>query len=167
MADKTDQEIAEQFLDSVRSDIIANHIRLGQKATGSTIESLKITANPLGGSLVGAQHIFALDRGRGPTRGGGSGGGQTLQQRIFDWLSFSKYGLTYADTKERTSLSWAIATIIHKRGTHIFRQGGSGLLADIVTAKRLDALTGAFARNKRIQFTSEILRVFDTAKIKN
>ncbi len=165
MAELTDEQIAEQFLESVKSDIVANHIRLGQRASGSTIESLKVRTNPVGGVLVGAEHIFALDSGRGPTRGG-RGEGQTLQQRVFDWLAFSKYGLTYADNKERTSLSWAIATVIHKRGNQIFRQGGSGLLTDLVTASRLDALTGAFARNKRTQFTSEILRVFDTAKIK-
>lgn len=165
MAEVTDKEIAEQFLGSVKSEIVMRHLRLGQKATGQTIESLRVRATDVGGVLVGAAHIFALDRGRGPTRGG-SGSGKSLQQRIYDWLGFSKYGLSYTDDKERISLSWAISKVIHKRGTQIFRQGGSGLLANLVTAARLKALTGAFGEKKRLQFTSEILRVFDNAKIK-
>lgn len=160
----TDQEIAEQFLNNIRADIITKHISLGQKASGETISRLRTVATSLGGILFGPQHIFALDRGRGPTRGGGGGGGQTLQQRIFDWLQFGKYGLTFSDTKERTSLSWAISKKIHKKGTQLFGTGGSGLLADIVTSQRLDALTGAFADNKATQFKTEVLKNFEGAR---
>ena len=159
----TDQEIAEQFLNNIRADIITRHISLGQKASGETISRLRTVPTSLGGILFGPEHIFALERGRGPTRGGGSG--KTLQQRIFDWLAFGKYGLTFGNTKERTSLSWAISKKIHKKGTDLFiRGGGSGLLTDIVTSQRLDALTGAFAENKATQFKSEILRNFKDAR---
>lgn len=163
----TDQEIAEQFLNSIRNEIIDRHINLGQQASGETISRLKVTATAVGGVLTGPLHIGALDRGRGPTRGGGGGGGQTLQQRIFDWLQFAKFGISFSDNKERTSISFAIATKIHKEGNEIFKQGGSGLLTNLVTAQRLDALTGAFARNKAILFRSEILKGFKDAKIQN
>ena len=160
----TDQELAEKFLNNIRADIITRHISLGQKASGETISRLRTVSTSLGGILFGPQHIFALDRGRGPTRGGG-GVGQTLQQRIFDWLAFGKYGLTFSDNKQRTSLSWAIATKIHKKGTNLFqRGGGSGLLADIVTSQRLDALTGSFADNKATQFKTEVLNNFKGAR---
>ena len=161
----TDQELAEQFLNNIRADIITRHISLGQKASGETISKLRVTSTVLGGILFGPGHITALDRGRGPTRAGaGGGGGQTLQQRIFIWLGFGKYGLTFADDKKRTSLSWAISTKIHKEGNEIFKQGGSGLLTNIVTSQRLDAFTGAFADNKVIQFKTEILKGFTGAR---
>jgi len=159
----TDQEIAEQFLNSIRNEIIDRHIRLGQKASGSTIDRLAVRTTVLGGILVGPGHITALDQGRGPTTGGfgSSGGGQSLRERIFDWLKFAKYGISFVDDKERTSISFAIATKIHKEGTELFQKGGSGLLTNLVTAQRLDALTGAFARNKASEFRVKVLESFN------
>jgi len=160
----TDQELAEQFLNNIRADIITRHVSLGQRASGETISKLRAVSTPLGGILFGPAHIFALDRGRGPTRGGG-GGGESLQKRIYDWLAFSKYGLSYSDNKQRTSLSWAIATKIHKKGTNLFqRGGGSGLLTNLVTSQRLDALTGAFLDNKSIEFRTAVLKNFKGAR---
>lgn len=160
----TDREIAEQFLNGVRNEIITRHVRLGQKASGDTIDRLVVTTTAVGGVLTGPGHITALDTGRGPTRRGGGAGGQTLQERILDWLNFAKYGISFADNKEKVSISWAIATKIHKEGNEIFKQGGSGLLTNLITAQRLDALTGAFAQNKAVQFRTEILKGFNNVR---
>lgn len=160
----TDQELSEQFLTNIRADIISKSKSLGQEASGKTYTRIRSVSTSLGGILFGPQHIFALDRGRGPTRGGGGGTGKSLRQKIYEWLAFQKYGLTWKDNKEREGLSWGISKNIHKKGTSLFRRGGSGLLSDIVTSQRLDALTGAFADNKSAQFKTEILKNFKGAR---
>lgn len=159
---ETDQQIAETFLNSIKDDIIANHIRIGQKASGETISKLRVKTDIFGGQLFAPFYFGSLVTGRGATTGGGTGGGgKTLREKIYDWLAFAKYGLAVGDDKERTSLSWAIATIIHKRGTYLFRSGkNSGLLSDIITVQRLKSLSGKFATNKAIQFKSDIVKSF-------
>lgn len=161
MANQTDREIAVQFLNGIQAEIVNKHEALGQKASGETIQALRVEPTEKGGILFGPEHLFALETGRGPTKGGGAGGGQSLQSRIFDWLQFKKYGINYENTQERKSISFAIAKTIHEKGTKLFRdRANSGLLTDIITANRLAAMTGAFGRNKATGITSDILPAF-------
>jgi len=58
--------ILREELDDLKQRIIANHIAAGQKASGSTIASLRVVANDKDGVLYGRQAFGVLEAGRAP-----------------------------------------------------------------------------------------------------
>lgn len=125
--------IVKTFLQEVIEETISNIEKSGQTASGQTAESIqevKVSNNEW--ILIGRKFIESLESGRGAS-GSGSNGGETLQERIYDWLPYAnKYGITYDDDGQRVSLSWAIAKKIHNEGTLLHREGRStGVLNDV------------------------------------
>lgn len=156
------KEIIKQFLDILQKDIIDRHIAIGQIASGETASRLHNEAFEGRGVMFGPLYISSLVTGRGATRGGGSGT-ETLQQRIYNWLRFKKYGISYQDDKERTSISWAISKVIHKRGTLLHRENrDTRLIRDILTQSRLQAFAKVFGNLERTSLTSQLVKGFST-----
>ncbi len=154
---KTDQELLLEFGLGIIEDMRARHRAAGQRASGATEESLRPEAKTTTLNIFGSAAWLALDKGRGKTTRGGGGGGRTVQQQIYEWLGFKKYGLTFANDKERVGLSYAIATNIHKLGNFAKRKNlQSGVVTNAVTPDRIRAFLGTFGRNSIARMGREI-----------
>ncbi len=61
----------------------------------------------------GTPYTDALDIGRGKNKSNSGG----LRGAIYEWLGLKKYGIDYADDKERRGISYAISKKIAKEGS--------------------------------------------------
>lgn len=135
------KSIMQQFFDELKKDVANNIDAKGLTASGATKASLRVEVGNNFGVLFGASHIEALEIGRGKTKSSGGGTGKSLREQIYEWLAFKKYGLNWKDEKERKSLSFAISTNIHKKGTLIHRSGKyTGVLSEIIMKERINSL---------------------------
>lgn len=115
-------------------------------ASGRTAASLSYEIDDKSARIYGAGHIFALEFGRGPTTGGGSGTG-SLKDRIRVWID--EKGITpnpgpNGRPVSKDSLAFLIARKIHNEGTILHKQGGnSGILTDVINEQTTGQLSEA------------------------
>ncbi len=149
------KQIFAQFGQTIIDEIIAASQAAGQEASGETYKKFRLEVRPNGFTIFGAGYLGALIEGRGPTKGGGTPGGQSLVDRIMAWIEVK--GVT-ADIPPK-SLAWAIATKIHKEGTLLFREGrNTRILQDVINQNRINAFAGAFARDAAVQLSSDLIK---------
>lgn len=152
---KTDAQIIQEFLEAVREDVIKAQADKGLLASGQSAASLYTkTGNARGWLMDGSGSFEYQERGRGA-------GKQPPIARIYEWLAFKKYGLAWATEAERKSLAYRIARKIAKRGTltHIKKQP-TGVLTDIITRARIEALKKTLGEKYAPIVTSEIINTF-------
>ncbi len=171
----TFEESVNQFLEQIKSEIIQNHIRAGQDASGKTIASYEVVETPTGGALIAAPYVFALDTGRGPSKREG-GGKVSLMQSIYNWMKFkgisavpyvTRDGRVQRQESADTGLAYAIARRIHQEGTLAFRNGGTGVISNVITDRRIAAFLGTFAEEYLKEVRSEVLKGFEQVKFKS
>lgn len=164
----TGQETILQFLEEIKTEIIQNHIKAGQDVTGNAIRSYEIITEEFGGKLLAAPYVFALDKGRGPSKKSGSGD-QSLQSSILEWMKAKginavpysrKDGSLQDQDKADKGLSFAIANNIHENGTLAFRNGGTGVISNVITERRLQIFADVFAGKYLATMQSEVLKGF-------
>ena len=123
--------ILQEELDKLRMNIIANHLKAGQKASGRTAASLHVEVTEDGGTLWGRKAFGVLETGRKAGRVP-----QNFQQIIMKWMSDK--GIKAAPIPYLTNrphkytpqqrgqmrLSYFIAKKIREQGTKLFRSGG-------------------------------------------
>lgn len=158
---RTDIEILLEFGAGLIEDIKTRHRAAGQRASGETEDSLRQEAKGTTVNIIGSSVFNVLDKNRGPTRAGGRSGGKSVRERIYDWLGFRKYGLTFQNDKERVSLSFAIATNIHKFGNFArVHNLESGVISNVATPDRIRAFVNTFGRNAGARLASEIRKAY-------
>ena len=155
------KEFIEQLLLGIMDDIKKDMRAKGQYASGATerLWEIKMIEKPteLEGQLWGPSYLMALITGRGPTRSGG-GGGPTLQQKLREWIDFKGIGGT---DKEKTSISWAMAKVMHEKGNVLHRTGAdTGLLKNNITDSRILAAVDSFTSSQIDKVMSEINPLF-------
>lgn len=121
----------EEELCNLRQDIINNHIDAGQRASGKTIESLRVEVSENEGSLYGRKDFDNLELGRKP--------GETplgFVQIIYKWMKAKGIHSTpipYVTNRQHKytpqergdmRLAYLIARKIRREGTLLFRNGG-------------------------------------------
>lgn len=149
------KEIFAQFGQRIIDEIIAASQAAGQQASGETYKRFRLEVRPNGFTIFGAGYLGALVEGRGPTKRRGGGGGESLVDRIMQWIQVKG---VRADIPPR-SLAWAIATKIHKEGTLLFREGrNTRILEDVINKNRIAAFAGAFARDVAIDLSSDLIK---------
>jgi len=164
MAEQSDKDILLQFIAKLREELIANQKAKGIYASGASASELRAEVNDIevgtAGQLIdGAGYFQQQEFGRGPSKK--SGGGQTLQERIYDWLEFKKYSINYKDDAQRKSISYAIATKIHREGTLTHRLGKqTGVLSEVLTADKIDFLKTLIASKYAAQVSSDVFNSF-------
>lgn len=128
------------FVESLRPDIVKNQMDTGLRASGES--ALSLETRTVGESviqLVDGSGAFKFQDapGRGPSRGSATSD-IPLWKRIYNWLAFRKYNLTYQDDKGRVRLSFAISNKIHRKGTYIHITGKkTGVVSDLLTDNRM------------------------------
>lgn len=153
------ETFADQVIAEIQENIRTLPVYQGRPANASGETAASLRREWQGDLMVisGAGHIFVLEFGRKPTMLGGSAGNETLQQKIRKWMDDKNIATSEPD-KKRNSISWAIATKIHKEGSWLYRQlkqGGSspGTLKNAINEKKIielgKKLLGIFAVEAR------------------
>ena len=108
-------------------------------ASGRTSARIRFEHSKTELRIIAPAHLFALESGRGKTKGGSGGAGE-LRKRIRTWIDDK--GITpepdeYGKTISKDSLAFLIARKIHREGTKLYklhrgRTPGSGVLTDVI-----------------------------------
>lgn len=123
--------ILQEELEALRLNIISNHTRAGQKASGRTAASLHVEVSEDGGVLYGRKPFGTLETGRKAGRVP-----QNFQQIIIKWMADK--GIKPAPIPYLTNrphkytpeqrgvlrMSYFVAKKIRETGTKLFRDGG-------------------------------------------
>ena len=123
--------ILQEELEALRPNIISNHTRAGQKASGRTAASLHVEVSEDGGVLYGRKPFGTLETGRKAGRVP-----QNFQQIIIKWMADK--GIKPAPIPYLTNrphkytpeqrgvlrMSYFVAKKIRETGTKLFRDGG-------------------------------------------
>jgi hypothetical protein len=96
----------------------------------------------------GLSYTPFIDAGR-PT------GGMPPVEKIFDWLQYKKYGISYDDDKERWAIAWGIAKTQAKKGSFKFRGNQTDVFGDVIE-KAKPTLFTALGEEERVNFASEV-----------
>ena len=108
------RKVVQEELDVLRKKIIDNHLCAGQKASGRTINSLRVDVDDEGGTLFGRKAFGTLETGR---RGGKVPKG--FYQIILQWVKDK--GINVEKPK---TFAYFVARKIAREGTELYRQGG-------------------------------------------
>lgn len=148
-----DAEIIRQFGDALLIDMK----KAIPSATGKTAESMEVIydKNGLGFKILGGRQIGAIIDGRGPTKQGAKAGPITVQEQILEWIK-SKRIQPKESTMSQLSLSWAISTSIHKRGT----RGKGNIFDKVITASRIDSISRTLLDSKNTVAGSDVIKQF-------
>lgn len=108
------KKVISEELNALRQRIIDNHIQAKQRASGRTIESLKVTVDDNHGILYGRQAFDVLETGRRPGKVP-KGFYQIIQQWVKD---------KNIQVEKPKSFAYLVARKIANEGTELFRNGG-------------------------------------------
>lgn len=139
----TDSEILKNFFDNLKEEIISNHIRAGQKATGKTIQSFQIEIEEASARLTARGDIGSLEKGTAKGTKVGLGA-------LVEWIEAK--GI---QTKNVNSLAFLIQRKIMREGSRLFRDGGR---KDIITSAITDEKVGVIEK----QFADKYLNLVKT-----
>ena len=103
--------LVEGFMKGIKSELRARDMYVsGMTESLFEVKSVE-SSKTIEVSLYGPSYMFNLIHGRGPTTGG-AGGGQTLQQKLLEWVKARGIG----EPSEQESISWAMAKHMHNKG---------------------------------------------------
>ena len=130
-------DILQAFGNESVTIIRSNMQRAGQNATGETSASLMsemVKPNRL--QVSGARHIWVLEKGRAPYKGGQPAG---LASKLETWMRAKGVQPRANQTIEQASKS--LAYLINKYGTKLYRDGGrTDIITPIFEQSRFDEL---------------------------
>lgn len=108
------RKVISEELNNLRQKIIDNHLKAGQKASGRTINSLRVEVGGDVGILFGRKAFGTLEMGR---RGGRVPKG--FYRIILQWMQDK--GIRVEKPK---TFAYFVARKIAREGTKLYRQGG-------------------------------------------
>jgi hypothetical protein len=141
-AKKILEDFADEVIAEIQQNIKTNPVFRGKPANASGQTAASLKKEWQGETLIisGAGHIFALEFGRKPTMNASKIGGQSLQQKIREWMDFKDVA-TSETPQRRNSISWAISKNIHKFGTLLYQSGKpSGTLQSAISEEKIISL---------------------------
>ena len=107
-------QVIESELDKLRKRIIDRHIMEGQRASGRTIQSLRVVMEGDRGILYGRRAIQTLEDGRKPGKVP-----YKFRLTILQWMKDK--GI---QVKSPNSFAYLVARKIANEGTKLYREGG-------------------------------------------
>lgn len=144
----------------------ALHREAGQRTTGRTERQFDSDVVTPEGKVIlkvyGAPWIEYLERGRGATRGG-SGSGETLYERMKQWVRDKGLVSNLTKDYEKNSVAWLITRKIHQEGTLMHRtgrnfSGASNPVSRAFPNEEIDKLLSEIGATYETEITSEILK---------
>lgn len=153
------EAFAETAIKQIQDNIRNKPVYRGTPANASGKTANSLAYEWQGDTMIisGIGHIFALEFGRKPSSAGGAGG-ESLRDRIRTWIDDKGIGAGMNE-KEKNSLSWAISTNIHKKGTLLYQSGQqSGTLSEAVNEEKIINLSKELLDLFSIEATSLLLK---------
>ena len=151
-------EALQQFMEGLKEDLVNNIPSVSGKTRDAIRTEVSSGETLLTGSIFGPKYIGALEHGRGPTRGRGKGGGQSLRENLLEWIKARGIQPT-GKIKTQEQLSWAMAVKIHNEGNRLFRRGGkSGVLTNVFKDDRIESFVQTWGNEYTRLIKSEILK---------
>jgi hypothetical protein len=137
---KETREIIESRLRELMQEVKDNHINAGQRASGKTIESLKIESDENSVGLLGRKYFGVLETGRKPGKVP-----KGFYKTILEWAK-SKQNLVLDDDTSIQSFAWRVAYKIATEGTKLFREGGRNDIYSIAVERAKKDINTAIGR---------------------
>ena len=144
-------KILNEELDDLRKRIIKNHISAGQKASGKTINSMRVELGDNYGQLTGRKYFGTLETGRKPGKVPAN-----FSNIILKWMQ-SK-GINVPKPK---SFAYLVARKIRIEGTVLYRSGGRSDIYSEEINKTIPKLLKRLGKDQ----VQEIKRLFDNVKV--
>ena len=144
-------KILNEELDDLRKRIIKNHISAGQKASGKTINSMRVELGDNYGQLTGRKYFGTLETGRKPGKVPAN-----FSNIILKWMQ-SK-GINVPKPK---SFAYLVARKIRIEGTVLYRAGGRSDIYSEEINKTIPKLVKILGKDQ----VQEIKRLFDNVKV--
>lgn len=135
---KTDQQLKILALEfeQIKQELIKRHDELGMRASGKWAESLEveIQSSPpkISAKITGLNYTEQLQFGRRPGR-------RPPIEAIKQWILDKPITFIEAEIS-LTSLAFAIATNIAKRGTRYYQQGGTDLVDSVISEQKTNSI---------------------------
>jgi len=158
----TNEEIINNWLSSVNSDLIKKYNELGLRASGNWANQLEEfqekTSKGFKLGIKGEQYTGALEHGRAKTSTN-TAGNPTLREIIREWIDVKR--ITPKDNISKDSLAFLIARKIHEEGIKVPNEeyNKGGLVSDVITKDKIkelgDSLTLSFVNS----FKSDVIKV--------
>jgi hypothetical protein len=134
-------------------------------ASGKLKDSVHYDINGNVMRVYALDYVYYLEKGRGPTKKKGE---KPLKEIIYEWIETkpaaqSRFNWGALKEYQRKSIAYLIARKIHEEGTTIYQQGGSTLVADILS----DTLKGNIQGDLILTFrekTNALMRSAITGK---
>ena len=114
-------------LQQLKQELVSSITQAGKSATGRTVNAIQVFASGKRGRLEAPSHLFTLETGRGPARGGSSDKQQFIEN-LKAWIVAK--GIPYKDENDLQRLASFFRWYINKFGTKQYRSGGRN---DIIT----------------------------------
>jgi hypothetical protein len=133
------QEVIEDFLNAIKDELIAYLDTNDRNASGRSKNSLTVTADATSGQLTGAKWIEYTFRGRAP-------GKLPPISALIEWCA--SRGLP-------RSMAWAVAKIIAREGTKLYREGRN-VLNEIITAEHIEKFKNSILATIKANLETEI-----------
>lgn len=154
----SDEQLIREFLETLKKEIVDAQSSKGLKASGKSAELLAVEASGNKGELIdGSGSFYFQEYGRAS----GKQPPFVPVGVIYEWLQYKKYGLNYANDKERKSLAFAISRKIGQQGTLTKRENRqTGVLTDILTNKRVDSFVKVLSEKYLSKVFSDVLDNF-------
>ena len=144
-----------KYLNEWKEEIIRNHERAGQVASGKTKDSIQVKMREDGGSLVGASYIYVLEKGRGKSK---KSQGGVLKNNIKSWILAK--GITPDGKVKLDDLAYLITRKIHEEGTQLFKNGGrTDIYSNVITRENIKKMIKEIGVDYMKQIKSQIVNV--------
>jgi len=148
----TIEEVISSEMERLIKELKESHERLGMKATGAWIDSLRYEINGTSSSISAKGYTEQLVQGR-------EGGKRPPIDPLEKWVN-AKFGI---QGKEARSIAFAVANKIAASGTTWYEKGGSDLLEKVFTKENLDRVTTRVGFVVKQTVTESLIRQLQTA----
>lgn len=155
------KDIIEAQLNVAREEIAANMVAQNRKASGNSINKMRVEATEISGKLIdGSGYLFASEYGRRPNKSQPGRPSRAMVDSIERWTVIK--GIIAANGNQR-SIAYAIATKIAKEGNLLFReieQGGpqSGVITNAINQEWLNRTAQLVSEKFVTLIKSEVVR---------
>lgn len=155
-------ENIKKSLEEIVAELKNKHLELNQKASGKWIDSLEVEVSDINniykGVIKGEDYTEYLTKGRMPNK-------KSSEAEIRKWAVWA--GKTFIkDWVKAKGLPHdpiAVAYNIAKKGTRIYRKGGSDLIDGVLTKERVEKLENEIGTMIMLQVADKLKRILQTA----
>ena len=151
------KDIIEAQLNVAREEIAANMVAQNRKASGNSIDKMRVEATEISGKLIdGSGYLFASEYGRRPNKSQPGRPSKQMVDSIERWTVIK--GIIAANGNQR-SIAYAIATKIAKEGNVLYRSGTqSGVITNAINQEWLNRTAQLVSEKFVTLIKSEVVR---------